>query len=287
MAAWPLRFRRGIRRNVVAWREKRKPPPLRVKNRRRSPTHAPEVSRMRPRLLAAFAVAAWLLVQLSPGASAQQAQQARFRAQQPSHHTLIPAVPGLSLPVKAATVSSLNWSGYAEVAPAGSHITAVSGNWTVPAVQLVPPGFSAAWTGIGGYNTQDLIQAGTTQDTLPIGGPQYFAWYEILPAAETPISGCTGDTSCTVRPGDAVSVSITSLGGDQWHISMGDAGHWSWGLTLTYASTESSAEWILEAPTLVAQTLLANVGTATFDPNNSFVIDGASKNIAQGNPVAI
>jgi hypothetical protein len=240
---------------------------------------------MRPRLIAMLAVVAWLLAELSPVASARA-----VHVQRPAqhHHTLVPTSPGLRLPARAAAVSSLNWSGYADVAPAGSHITSVTGNWTVPAVQLVPPGFSASWTGIGGYNTQDLIQAGTTQDALPIGGPQYYAWYEILPAAETPISGCTGDANCTVRPGDAVSVTIDSLGGTQWHISMADAGHWTWALTLAYASTESSAEWILEAPSLIAfPTLLANVGTNTFDPGNSFAIDGATKNIAQGNPVSI
>ncbi|HWW55220.1 MAG TPA: G1 family glutamic endopeptidase, partial [Acidimicrobiales bacterium] len=108
-------------------------------------------------------------------------------------------------------------------------------------------------------------------------------------ASETPIAGCTGDANCTVGPGDAVSVSINSLGGTQWHISMANASrHWTWGLTLTYASSQSSAEWIYEAPSLIAApTLVANVGTTTFDPSNGFVIDGASKNIAQGNPVAI
>jgi hypothetical protein len=237
-------------------------------------------------MIAALVLAAWLLVELSPGAGATATHAQRLAG---SHHPLIPSVPGVRLPIAAATVSSLNWSGYADVAPAGSHITAVTGNWTVPTVQLVPPGLSASWTGIGGYNTQDLIQAGTEQDALPLGGPQYFAWYEILPASETPIAGCAGDASCTVGPGDAVSVSINSLGGTQWHIAMANASrHWTWGLTLSYASSQSSAEWILEAPSLIAvPTLLANVGTNTFDPSNRFVIDGATKNIAQGNPVGI
>ena len=37
---------------------------------------------------------------------------------------------------------------------------------------------------------------------------------------------------------------------------MTDAGNWTWSKDVTYTSSESSGEWILEAPTLVAQTTL-------------------------------
>ncbi|HEY3810520.1 MAG TPA: G1 family glutamic endopeptidase, partial [Acidimicrobiales bacterium] len=60
-----------------------------------------------------------------------------------------------ALPLHGGTVDSLNWSGYA-VTPSGGGITAVSSTFTVPAAGLVPPGFAATWTGIGGYNTTDL-----------------------------------------------------------------------------------------------------------------------------------
>ncbi len=96
-------------------------------------------------MIAALVLAAWLLVELSPGAGAAATHAQRLAG---SHHPLIPSVPGVRLPIAAATVSSLNWSGYADVAPAGSHITAVTGNWTVPTAQLVPPGLSASWTGM-------------------------------------------------------------------------------------------------------------------------------------------
>jgi hypothetical protein len=203
------------------------------------------------------------------------------------HHALIPAHAGV-LPRRDATVTSLNWSGYADLPASGQNVTSVTGNWVVPSVQLAPPGFSAMWTGIGGYNTSDLIQAGTSQDTLPVAGPQYYAWYEILPASETQISGCTGDANCTVNPGDSVTVDIHNTGGNAWQINMSDNGKWTYSKSLTYASTESSAEWILEAPTLVAQTVLANVGTTTFDPSNTFAFNGGTaQTIAKGSPVAI
>jgi hypothetical protein len=219
-----------------------------------------------------------LLTLAAPGANAAS------RAAPVTHQTLIPATHGL-LPTHNATVSSLNWSGYADV-PSGGGVTSVTGNWVVPAAGLLPPGFAASWTGIGGFNTSDLIQAGTTEDALPIGGPQYFAWYEILPASETPISGCAGDANCTVTPGDSMSVSITNKGGNSWLISMADAGHWSYSTSLSYASSDSSAEWILEAPTVGLQTSIANVGQASFD-HNAFVAKGVTETIAQGNPDAI
>jgi hypothetical protein len=201
---------------------------------------------------------------------------------------LIPAK-GAVLPTHGGATDSLNWSGYA-VTPTSDGITAVSSTFVVPTASLAPPGFAATWTGIGGYSTSDLIQAGVSENSLPtndVFGPQYQAWYEILPASETPISGCTGDSSCTVSPGDDVSVSITNAGGNDWNVSMTDAGKWSWSQQITYASTESSAEWILEAPTVGAQTLLANVGTVKFGPTSTYTQDGTTNTIAAGDPTQI
>jgi hypothetical protein len=215
---------------------------------------------------------------------------ARTNAASRSHGlgVLVPAHKGERLPLHGGTADSLNWSGYA-VTP-GSGITAVSSAFTVPAAALVPPGFAATWTGIGGYNTSDLIQAGTAEQSAPnnpLVGPQYYAWYELLPASETQLTGCSGDANCTVTPGDNVTVNISQVSGNTWSISMTDAGHWSWSKNVTYSSSESSAEWILEAPTLITQTLLANVGTAHFGPTSTYTDGGGTHTIAQGNPTQI
>ena len=200
-------------------------------------------------------------------------------------HGLLQLVnPHQVLPTANDTVQSLNWSGYASIATPGHPITAASTHYVVPSVSLYPAGFSSTWVGIGGYNTTDLIQAGTESDTAQTP----YAWYEILPASETPItSGCIGDNACTVRPGDDMTVTITSQGASAWKIDMVNAGHWTWSLSLNYASTLSSAEWILEAPTVAAQTVLANVGTQRFISTNTFTVDGVTKTIGQGNPVKI
>jgi hypothetical protein len=198
-----------------------------------------------------------------------------------NHGRFIPAVRGHALPSRNDTTSSLNWSGYAT--DPGSGITAVKSTFTVPSVGAVPPGFAANWTGIGGYTSSDLIQAGTSEDEVD----GYYAWYEILPASETQISNCTGDPACTVNPGDVVTVDIHNVGANLWSVSLSDAGHWSWQQNISYASSESSAEWIFEAPTVGVQTIPANTGTNYFGPTSTFTDGSGTHTIAQGNPVTI
>ncbi len=192
------------------------------------------------------------------------------------------------LPLRADTVDSLNWSGY--VVNPSSPVTGVSSTFKVPSAGLVPPGFAATWAGIGGFNSQDLIQAGVAEQSLPdnpVLGPQYYAWYELLPAGETQLTGCNPDPNCTVTPGDQVSVNITQASGSNWNIAMNDANKWSFSLQVPYSSSRSSAEWILEAPTLVvAQTLMAPVGTVQFGPTSTFTA-GGTQTIAQGNPTTV
>jgi opacity protein-like surface antigen len=202
---------------------------------------------------------------------------------------LVPSKKNEKLPAHGGTADSLNWSGYA-VTPSSANITAVDSTFTVPSAGLVPPGFAATWTGIGGYNTSDLIQAGTAEQSAPdnpVLGPQYYAWYELLPDSETQLTNCTGDANCTVTPGDNVTVKISQVSGNTWGISMTDAGKWSWSKDVTYASSESSAEWILEAPTLVAQTILAPVGTVHFGPTSTYTAGGVTHTIAEGDPTQI
>jgi hypothetical protein len=177
-----------------------------------------------------------------------------------------------------------NWAGYEA---AGSNITSVSGQWTVPNAGTLPPGVSSTWTGIGGFSTSDLIQAGTQQSSAPyssvFAGGAYGAWYELLPANPVFFTGCTGDSACTVNPGDLMKVVITNQGGNSWAISVTDSGHWSYSTTVNYVSSESSAEWIHEAPSAAGAVPIpvGNSGTVTFDDGgNSAAINGVSEDIA-------
>lgn len=200
---------------------------------------------------------------------------------------------------------STNWSGYAVsttaamgcVPASGLTYTSVSGTWTVPTVKASSGGggllgglfgggstYSAVWTGIDGFNSGDtnLIQAGTEQDVVN-GTPQYSAWWEILPAPETAIP------SITVQPGDSVTVTIAQGSGGNWTIVMTDT---RGGTTQTFSTTQSysgalsSAEWVVEAPTVNGtQSALANYGSDVFDHGSADGIPVVLKNGTGGEMV--
>ena len=192
-----------------------------------------------------------------------------------------PRIPGPSLgqpgqaPVRNWT--STNWSGYAL---AGSAISDATGSWTVPQVgqpkNIRQVQFSSTWVGIDGYNNSNLIQAGTEQDWIN-GKPFYQAWWEILPAPETPIP------SLAIHPGDSMSVSL-SQGLPNWTITVTDhtTGQ-TYSIQQPYSGPLTSAEWIQEAPTVGSHVAkLAADSTVVFD---SGTVNGASpglKNAEQG-----
>ena len=166
--------------------------------------------------------------------------------------------------------ASSNWSGYAIT---GSGYTAVTGSWVVPSVSASrQPSYSSSWIGIDGFNNSNLIQTGTEQDYYS-GSAHYNAWWEILPAAETPIS------SITVHPGDHMSASITLKNGSTWTISIkDDTTGASFSIDKTYNGQRTSAEWIQEAPTVGGHTAtLAHFSLTTFDPGT---VNGGSPNLS-------
>ena len=77
------------------------------------------------------------------------------------------------------------------------------------------------------------------------------------------------------------------MSGNTWSISLADSGKWSWSQDVNYSSSESSAEWILEAPTLVAQTLLAPVGTVALRPDVDLHRRQRDAHDRAGNPTQI
>jgi len=202
-----------------------------------------------------------------------------------------PAHSGEVLPLHGGTVQSGNWSGYA-VTPSADNVTGVDSSFIVPTASPLIPGFAATWDGIGGYSTSDLIQAGVSENSPETGlieGGDYNAWYEILPASETEITDCTGNSACTVNAGDQITVDIQLVTGQTWNIDIADPTEgWTWDQDINYASSESSAEWILEAPTVIEQTILADVGTASFGSDDTYTTsDGVTHTIAAGDPTEI
>ena len=169
--------------------------------------------------------------------------------------------------------TSHNWSGYAAT---GGNFTSVTGTWSVP--QFTPDGtfgIDAAWVGIGGVRSRDLIQAGTQQTVSGTGSTQYEAWIEMLPRASRPVP-------LRVHAGDSITVSITEQSPDQWLIDFSNntTGQ-TYQQTQQYTSSHSSAEWVEEAPSGGRGGVLplSNFGTIQFS-GGSAVKDGQSLNIA-------
>lgn len=155
--------------------------------------------------------------------------------------------------------TSSNWSGYAAT---GGSYTSVTGTWTVPNVTATTSGADATWVGIGGVDSNDLIQAGT-QATVSGGAVEYDAWIEMLPQSSRPVS-------LSVNPGDSVTVTISQQSGDQWSISIKNntTGN-RYATTVTYRSSNSSAEWVQEAPSV-------GRGTVALDQFGSLTFTGAT-----------
>ena len=169
--------------------------------------------------------------------------------------------------------TSHNWSGYAT---AGGTYTAVSGTWTVPQFNSESPsGIDAAWVGIGGVRSRDLIQAGTQQSVSGSGSTQYEAWIEMLPRASRPVP-------LSVHAGDSVTVSLSEQAPDQWLIQFtNNTTGQTYQTTQQYASSHSSAEWVEEAPSGGRGGVLPldNFGTIQFS-EGSTVKDGQTDTIA-------
>lgn len=181
----------------------------------------------------------------------------------------------------AASVSTLteNWSGYEA---AGGSYTAIRATWAVPSVSSSSTeSADATWIGIGGSGTQDLIQIGT-ENTIVNGGDQLIAFYEELPAYAQPID------AIALNPGDSITASLTETGTGVWELSMRDitTGQ-AFSKTVEYASSNSSAEWIQEAPSSTTAIIpLDDFGSVTFS-GASTTVNGQSESIAASGAQAI
>lgn len=144
--------------------------------------------------------------------------------------------------------SSPNWSGYVVL---GGPFTRISGQWRVPRISQGSSvsgdgsSNSASWIGIDGDTNNSLIAVGTEQDwnsgVVGVGeGPSYYAWYEILPAAETRLPN-------QVQAFDVMYAEITQTdpSASTWSIQLVDTSlGWAAEIQVTYTGPLSSAEWI-------------------------------------------
>lgn len=141
-------------------------------------------------------------------------------------------------------------------------VTGITASWNVSAVSSSATNtFSAEWIGIGGQFDTTLIQCGTEQDFIN-GQAQYSAWYELLPRNSVTIH------TINVSPGDIMqaSIQLSNATLNQWVLNLTDTTNGqTFQNTFTYASSQLSAEWIVERPSVNnVISRLANFGTTTF-----------------------
>ena len=155
---------------------------------------------------------------------------------------------------------SSNWSGYAVSGSDGS-ANSVSSSWTEPAADCSDGGteYAAFWVGLDGFNSDSVEQTGTDSDCSG-GSPDYYGWYEMYPADPVYFTN-------TVRPGDAISASVTFSGTETYTLVLRDSTQ-GWTQTITKNQTgldRSSAEVITEAPSSNSGVLpLADFGTVNY-----------------------
>lgn len=183
----------------------------------------------------------------------------------------------------ADATQSSNWAGYA-IHRSGVSFTTVIGAWRQPSATCPAdiPTYSSVWVGLGGYRvgSRALEQIGSEVDCNASGKIESSAWYELVPAGSRKIK-------ITVRPGDELSASV-SVSGHRVRLALRDlTRRSSFTRTLRAATADvSSAEWILEAPSVCAggyscRTLaLADFGSASFGRASAVTTTGEEGSIA-------
>ncbi|HSW80603.1 MAG TPA: G1 family glutamic endopeptidase [Candidatus Saccharimonadales bacterium] len=173
-----------------------------------------------------------------------------------------------------------NWAGYIS---SGGTYTGISGSWKVPSVSASSETFAAdaAWIGIGGESSNDLIQVGT-QNIVENGQVAAGSFYEQLPDSSITIPGVS------VSAGDSITASVREVSDGEWTIYIKDITNGqSFSNTVAYDSSKSSAEWIQEAPSDGSGIIpLDQFGSVTFT-DGSTTVNGSTVDMQNSGAKAI
>ncbi len=164
--------------------------------------------------------------------------------------------------VQNSTANSYNWSGIVDTTPATSYgpssVTNISSEFVVPVASQAFGActgrwdYSSSWVGIDGWNSNDVLQAGTESDAYCNGGVQstnYDAWFEWAPYPEVVISGLS------VSPGTDMWVAVWSSNATTGHAYVLNY-NTNTAATITFSAPPgtnligNSAEWVVERPLL-------------------------------------
>jgi hypothetical protein len=182
---------------------------------------------------------------------------------------IVPGAPPATVAGGIVHYTSFNWSGYFQTAPLHT-FTVVKDTWQVPKVTKVPATTTAEsdWVGIDGVTAHTLVQDGTMAETIG-GKAMYFAWTEILPAAEVPLS-------LVINPGNSVTALVQETSLNKWVMTVKDNTTGKSGSrTVSYTTPGDSVEAIHERPCHTTPcnvpsdyATLAATTNVTFDPGS-------------------
>lgn len=185
-------------------------------------------------------------------------------------------------PLTNPDYTSTNWSGYLSTS---YKFSAISANWDVP--QVTGNGTTttadATWIGIGGVTSSDLIQIGTQDNVSSQGAVVTSGFYEVLPAPSQQI------ISMNISPGDSITASVVETSTNTWVLSMTDnTNNQTFTTTLTYKSSNSSAEWIEEDPSNLKGQLIPLDNFSTINFINALVVENnQTLNLQSSNSMSV
>src|SRR5215469_7158773 len=147
----------------------------------------------------------------------------------------------------AGSVTTSNWSGYADIACPTCSLRYVSADFTVPHLNTAKSpdnSWAGHWVGLDGATDNTVEQVGI--DTYVSGGVDYYyAWYQMFPAVPQVYT-------LTASPGDNIQVSVYTVN-RTYYLSFNDTTLGA-GFNVTanvpagYTGQNKSAEVITEAP---------------------------------------
>jgi hypothetical protein len=159
--------------------------------------------------------------------------------------TVAPTGSATTAPATGVTrVTSPDWAGYAATGTAGT-FTSVASNWIVPPVACGGTTRSSYAVGLDGDGTSTIEQIGTEGDCNGDFG-LYSGWYQMAPNAPVFFKN-------PVKPGDAMTASVTALGGGNFMLTLFDMTQ-NW----TQVTQQASAAATLGSAEIVAQDPVQN-----------------------------
>jgi hypothetical protein len=151
------------------------------------------------------------------------------------------------------------WAGYAATGAAGT-FTSVAANWMVPPTACAGPTTRSSYAvGLDGDGTSTIEQIGTEGDCVG-DFPSYSGWYQMAPNAPVFFKN-------PVKAGDAMTASVTALGGGTFMLTLFDmTQNWTQVTEQTStAATLGSAEIVAQDPVQNGQAQpLSNFGIVDF-----------------------